>query len=231
MANLCTEADVRKYCESAVRSSMAERLADGAPYLVGDADDDELGLIVLWSQLVEKALGRTVAQTTSTIKVDGQGTSRLIVPAKFTPIISITSISYPLSGELTSTSYEFSANAGIIYLVGITSEGVPMSETAGRFSGPSWPRGRRNITIVLVHGWAVVPNAIRTAVARACAVDVLVEDAGGRDKGVLSKRLGDRSETYGDGRHDNLISRHQEFYAQTLQRYRAGVATAGGYSV
>ena len=222
MANLCTEAHVRALCENMVRVALRDDLVDGAPYLVGD--DDQPGLIPEWSARFETDVGRVVSPVTETILVDGSGTNTLMLAAQHTPVISITSVAYPLSGDLDSTSYVLENDAGLLRLADIASTGLPRSEEGvGRFNFPRWPRGRHNITIVLRHGWEVTPRDVVGAVARACAADILQRDAGERDAGLRRKQLGDRDEEFGDMRHAAAVDRLRAQYDKVVFAYSAGV--------
>ena len=199
---------------------LATDLADEAAYLVGQAgSDDGLGLITRWSAQFEHEVGYAVALKTEEIEVDGTGTNELILPKRYTPISTIHEITY--SGTSSAvTNYGFDAASGRVWLTSDSSVQIADTYQFGtpRLDLPRWPAGRSNITIVLSHGQTNVPIVVRGAVADRVAADVLIEDRARRDKGLSSKALGDRSESYGaKGRWgdeaDKLIANYEKVVA------------------
>ena len=91
---------------------------------------------------------------------------------------------------------------------------------------PRWPAGRSNITITLSYGHASIPVVVRGAVADRVAADVLIEDRARRDRGLTSKALGDRSESYGKGRWNDEVDKLVRNYEQAVRGYMS-LVTAG----
>jgi hypothetical protein len=205
-----------------VSAAVLADLSDGNPYLVGD--ESTLGLLAEAQDSWEMDINRKIGPVTETIQLDGQETNRVIVPARCTPLLSIQSFMYPLAGELPQTGYVWDST-GVIKLTGVNTAGQPVSDArVGRFDiMPRFPRGTGNLTVSLTHGWNPIPPQMRGAVARWAAMRVLERDAGERDKGLQSKSLGDRSESFGAARHQGTISRLYAEYARARQLYRSAV--------
>ena len=212
-------------------SFLADDLQDGEAYLVGEPGSAEgLGLIPRWSAQFEYEVGYPVALQTATITLDGTGTNELIVKKQYTPIAAIHSITFSGLGTET-TNYGYDADAGRIWLTSDAANLMSNSYQFGvpRLDLPRWPAGRSNISIELRYGIADVGKLtiIRGAVADRVAADVLIEDRARRDRGLTSKSLGDRSESYGKGRWgdeaDKLVANYEKVVGGFVSLVTAGV--------
>lgn len=211
MGNLCSEKNVRDLVGNIVLATID--LSDASPYLMGGAGS--LGLIPEISAVIEGQVGRAFTSTTETVYLSGNGTNILVIPTRYQPVIDITAITYPLSGELEETSYLLQPG-GILRL-----KGVDLEVARTRHDFPRWPHGIGNVEVTLSHGYATVPAAVRGAAARLVAIEVLRQDSAERDGGLVSKSLGDRSESYGEGRHRQTMKDFAERAWQQLQPYLA----------
>jgi hypothetical protein len=223
---LCSEADVRQRVGSWVIASLSADLANGSAYLVGEEDDptNGAGLITRWSTQFEGEVGYAIGMRTQTITVDGSGTNELIIERRYTPILAIHSIDYAdIGGQV--TSYGFEADSGQIFLTEEPTAYVTPRASFGRtrLNLPVWPFGRDNISITLRYGHEVVPPEVRKAVADRVAADVLLEDRARRDRGLRSKQLGDRSESYGAGRWADEIAQYVQQYELWVRRLTSEV--------
>lgn len=213
--DLCTYEDVQRVLGTALGSQIdAERLLE----LVDD-DEEGVGLIAEASRAFEAQIGREVDVNTATITVSGDGTNFLLLPRAYTPVISVTSVTY--SGYDSNVDVEVEdAEAGVLRLASAT-----LSSHRDRLSLPRFPVGVNNITVTLTYGWTSVPDDIRAAVARMVAIELLMLDQDEQDGGVTSRRLGDRSVSYGGaGRHMLRVRALQRYVNQVLRRYGAEVS-------
>ena len=118
--------------------------------------------------------------TDETIILDGNGRIRIFLPEL--PVVNVTSVT--LDGVLlvNGTDYKLGSH-GIIY----------------RLGGNKWTDGIQNIEIIYSHGFATIPDDIKTvcvrAAARAYQAGLKAEEMNGIS--IASYGLGDYSVTYG----------------------------------
>jgi hypothetical protein len=212
--DLCDFEDVQRVLGLALGSQMdTERLLELMD------DDEAFSYITDASREFEGLIGRTVEQKQETITVSGDGTNILILDRKYTPVISLDSVHYAGANDSEVDVELEDADAGIIRLDRSTLQSV-----RNRLSLPRFTVGVNNIEITLTYGWATVPQDIRGAVARMAAAEVLMMDQDEQDGGVSSKRLGDRSVSYGrEGRHANRLYALECRINRVARRYGAEV--------
>ena len=223
---LCDEQDIRQRVSGLVHATVLSGLDDEDVFLVGAEDSsDGAGLITRWSAQFEDDVGYAISPRTETITADGSGTNELILPKRYTPIQRVDAVSYVDSGG-SVTSYDLGGEAGVLYLKNEPEANVISGAYfgRGRLDLPRWPDGRRNISITLSYGQRNVPGAVRKAVADRVAADVLLFDRGFRDKGLTTKSLGDRSESYGDGRWSDEITAYVAQYNAQVRNMTSEVA-------
>lgn len=227
---LCSEADVRQRVAGKVLATfLAADLQDGDTYLVGEeGSDDGMGLIPRWSADFEYKVGYAIALRTGTVTVSGRGTNQVVLPRRYTPIQEVHSVAFADGGgDVTSFSYD--SESGVVWLREepyLTYDGYQGSYGRRRLELPRFTAGRSNITVTLRYGYPSIPPEVRGAVADRCGADALLEDRGRRDKGVTSKELGDRSESYGKGRWSDEIDRMIAEYDDVVNQYSSQVAAA-----
>ncbi len=209
--DLCHVEDVELLLGNALGTSIdTERLRF---FLKGT--DRAQGQVEFQSRWFEGQIGRTVDSQSGSVLVGGDGTNILLLPREYTPVISITSISAEATSYDADSWVIEDADAGIVQ----RSAGVS-GAYYDRLALPRWPVGAGNITVVLTYGWATVPADIRGAVARLCAMQVLLWDTDENAQGVTSKRLGDRSVTYATGgRHGIRVSAWIDEVQSTIDNY------------
>lgn len=227
---LCSEADVRQRVAGKVLGTfLASDLQNGDAYLVGEEESaDGMGLIPRWSADFEYQVGYAIALRTGSVDVSGRGTNQIVLPRAYTPIREVHSITW-VDGGGDVTSFSFDSESGVVYLREepyLTYAGYGGSYGRQRLELPRFSAGRGNLTVTLRYGYESIPPEVRGAVADRCAADVLLEDRGRRDKGVTSKELGDRSESYGKGRWSDEIDRMVAAYNDVVSHYESQVAAA-----
>lgn len=161
--------------------------------------DAQLAVIIPAIQdAIEVWTGRRFDTATYTEKHDGGGSCLIL---RNYPIASVTSVTY--RGETTavdSTTYAFSTTgSGKLWLLsdsygwdsGADYPGVPSYP-----NGPTFPRGREQVTVVYVGGYATMPPGLKMIMYELCqrmlAKAVI---GGGADPDLKSENLGNYSYT------------------------------------
>lgn len=162
------------------------------------ADYDELLdlLVAEVSDLMEKRMGRTIAEATYTEYYDGTGTDTLLL--KQGPLVSVTSVEtveYSDAGSGVRQETLTAVDQADRLEGGLRSEGASGVGSIRLISG-AFTRGRRNYKVVYVAGWeddtedpdevTTIPQAlVRVATSHAAALFNLRDLAGlaGRDVG------------------------------------------------
>lgn len=150
------------------------RVLLGAPDWTGDDFNRAHLLIELAVGLVEGEARQPLSESTSTLTVDGSGTSVLVLPRR--PVSDVSEVTI---GETTVEGYTWSA-AGLLH----------------RTSGV-WPYGLANIDVTVTAGFATVPRDLWQVVLSSAKRGWTIPE------GIRQESLGDHSITY-DGNTVNL---------------------------
>lgn len=164
--------------------------------IAGAADDARITSLALRvTRLCESICNRSFADETVTELYDGDGTEDLWL--KRPPVTSVTSVT--VDGDLLpADEYLVEKGTGCLRLV----DGASVGDILG--TSALWPTGKLNVQVVYRGGFAVVPEDLKeTAILWASQ---LFNVARNRSGGVLSRTIGDFSETFVQGSANNAAS-------------------------
>lgn len=221
MQDLCTFEDV----QALVGTDVADLYNAAALEAICEGSTDVQGLIEEKSRWFETQVGVVFDLQSKVYYLSGKGTNMVLLPdVPPAPIISIV-LEYQETGSGWTTSASFAyTDAGVIRL---TSAG---QDYAQRTDMPRFARGVNNIKTTVAFGSATVPADVRMAVKYLCAIDLLSRYSRWLDKGLKSRSLGDRSETYGEqGRFSQNISAWQQIVDDTILTWSGGIGAAPAF--
>ena len=208
--------------EANILNRLEEMEIDTTPWTAGTPS--KLSTVILQKQReFERRTKRKFEEATSTIYLNGRGTSMLVTP-EF-PVTDITSITvfdefltadqgYEVSG------YRLEETTGRVHLSGIS----PLS--LGIF-----PAGNMNIQVIYTHGYSVsptveIPDDIQDAIEMMVTLSVISRTPKEWELGNLKAfKIGGYSETYGSGKYQGgpyyeYRKRNEEVIDAIISNYR-----------
>lgn len=162
--------------------------------------DAQLAVIIPAVQsAIENWTGRVFDTATFTEKLDGTGTDAIML--KNPPVASVTSVTFTYGADsvtLQSTDFAFSTGAtGRLWLLSDAGWTAWQGDYPGSdhsVNRPCFPKGRENITVVYVGGYATAPAGLKMAMYLLCQ-RVLLNASGSGDPAMKSEGLGNYNYT------------------------------------